>query len=79
VEDDVGRSQLLGAHGGGEALAKLAIGDRRESVHAFWHNTLFFGLAADTVSAFHASKRVARRRSSETRWASFVAQQRGLR
>ncbi len=65
MEDDVGARRPLRAHGGRKSLAELVVGDRRESVHAFWHITRFFELAADTLSAFRASERVARRRAHE--------------
>jgi hypothetical protein len=71
--DDVGGGHALGADGSREALAKLAIGNRGESVHEYWHITGIFGLAADTQGALRASERVASRRARETRSASIVA------
>ncbi|MBK9001034.1 MAG: hypothetical protein IPM35_35375 [Myxococcales bacterium] len=79
VEDDVGARRPLRAHGGREPLAELVIGDRRESIHAFWHITRFFELAADTLSAFRASERVARRRAREHMPARHDARARGHR
>jgi len=65
VEDDVGARRPLRAHGGRKSLAELVVGDRRESVHAFWHITRFFELTAGTQSAFRAPESVARRRAHE--------------
>ncbi len=77
VEDDVGARRPLRAHGGREPLAELVIGDRRERVHAFSHITRFFELAADTLSAFRAPERVARRRARERARAGHDARARG--
>ena len=76
VIDDVGGGHALGADGGRESLAELAIGDRGESVHAFWHITGFFGLSADTLRALRGAECVARRRAHEARSASVVARAR---
>ena len=66
MANDVRRCHALGADGGREALAELEIGDRSESMHAFWHIMRFCALAADTPPALRAPERFATRRARET-------------